>query len=66
MNFIYMYVWQLEVLTALRHLGCELINSDKIFIQEETRKLQSSTSSNGFNIPDSLNGFGKKFYTLLL
>lgn len=49
---------KLEVLTALRHLGCELTDSDKIFIQEETSKLQNSTSSNGFNIPDSLNGFG--------
>lgn len=51
---------KLEVLTALRHLGCELSDSDKIFIQEETSKFQKSTSSNGFNI-DSLNGFGMHF-----
>lgn len=42
----------------MRHLGCELTDSDKIFIQEETSKLQSNVSSNGFNISDSLNGFG--------
>ncbi|XP_003247066.1 protein LZIC [Acyrthosiphon pisum] len=48
---------KLEVLTALRHLGCELTDSDKMFIREETSKLQSSMPSNGFNISDSLNGF---------
>uniref|UniRef100_A0A2S2NID9 Protein LZIC n=1 Tax=Schizaphis graminum TaxID=13262 RepID=A0A2S2NID9_SCHGA len=48
---------KLEVLTALRHLGSELTDSDKIFIREATSKLQSSMSSNGFNITDSLNGF---------
>lgn len=53
-----MYIKQLEVLTALRHLGCELSDNDKIFIQEETSKLQSNGSSVGFNITDSLNGFG--------
>lgn len=45
----------------MRHLGCELTDSDKIFIREETSKLQSSMPSNGFNISDSLNGFGMKF-----
>lgn len=48
---------KLEVLTALRHLGCELTDSDKMFVREETSKLHDSTSSSGFNIPDSLNGF---------
>lgn len=42
----------------MRHLGCELTDSDKLFIREETSKLQSNVSSNGFNISDSLNGFG--------
>lgn len=49
------------MLTALRHLGCELTDNDKMFVQEETRKLQNSTSPNGFNITDSLNGFGMHF-----
>ncbi|XP_025194014.1 protein LZIC-like [Melanaphis sacchari] len=44
---------KLEVLTALRHLGCELTDNDKVFIREETSKLQSNVPSNGFNIPDS-------------
>ncbi|VVC27641.1 Beta-catenin-interacting ICAT [Cinara cedri] len=48
---------KLEVLTALRHLGCELTDVDKIFVQEESCKIQNSTSSNGFNIPDTLDGF---------
>ncbi|XP_050523274.1 protein LZIC-like [Daktulosphaira vitifoliae] len=46
-----------EVLTALRHLGCKLTDTDKIFIQEEMRKLPNNTSIVGFNITDSLNGF---------
>jgi len=55
------FIKKFEVLTALRHLGCELTDSDKIFIREKTSKLQSSTPQNGFNITDSLNDFGKKF-----
>lgn len=54
-----------EVLTALRHLGCELTDSDRIFIREETSKLQNSTSLNGFNITDSLNDFGKNILITL-
>lgn len=49
----------------MRHLGCELTVTDKMFIQEETSKLQNSMASNGFNITDSLNGFGKKFLFVL-
>lgn len=63
---IYVYVKQLEVLTALRHLGCQLSDSDKIFIREETSKLQSDGSSVGFNITDSLNGFGACIILCLL
>lgn len=55
---------KLEVLTALRHLGCELTDSDKIFIQEETSIIQNSTSSNGFNIPDT-DGFGEIIMLLI-
>lgn len=55
---------KLEVLTALRHLGCELTDSDKIFVQEETCKLQNSTSSNGFNISDTLDEFGENIILL--
>lgn len=55
---------KLEVLTALKHLGCELTVGDKMFIQEEMSKFQNSTSSNGFNIPDTLDGFGENIVLL--
>ncbi|XP_050436584.1 protein LZIC-like [Adelges cooleyi] len=46
-----------EVLTALRHLGCELTDMDNIFVQEEIGKYQKTPSSGGFNITDNINGF---------
>lgn len=61
-----MYIKQLEVLTALRHLGCELSDNDKIFIREQTSKLQSNGSSVGFDITDSLNGFGAFIFLIFI
>lgn len=54
-----------EVLTALRLFGCELTDSDKIFMREEMCKLQNSTSSNGFNIPDIVDGIGENIMLIL-
>lgn len=56
-------LFKFEVLTALKHLGCELTDSNKIFLQEETSKLQSSSLSNSFNIPDSLDGLGIYYFS---
>lgn len=46
------------MLTSLLNLGYELSDSEKIFIREETNKFQNNSSSNGFNIPDTINGLG--------
>lgn len=50
---------KLEILIALKHLGCELTDSDKIFIREESSKPQSNLLSSGFKLSE--NGFGKHF-----
>ncbi|XP_025411236.1 protein LZIC-like [Sipha flava] len=46
---------KLEILIALKHLGCELTDSDKIFIREETNKPQNNLLPSGFKLLE--NGF---------
>jgi hypothetical protein len=43
----------------LKHLGCELTDSDKIFIREETNKPQNNLLPSGFKLLE--NGFGMDF-----
>lgn len=55
---------KLEILIALKHLGCELTDSDKMFIREETSKPQSSSLSSDFKISE--NGYGMNILLLIV